>query len=203
MLSAFAQLLTTAGKKLSAFSPALTAFTPMLFAFYRMLFAFVQLLFAFVQMLTAFALPLFAFGHGFSCFPQNLVCFKKGPDVFSAVFPGFGRRGAAVACEDNPFACTRTGKVIFVGGKWRRPYIYSSRMNQNPEQLARDEIDRQLLLCGWVIQNKNQINLAANLGVAIREYQTSVGPADYVLFVSGKPVGLIEAKREEGWDQLE
>lgn len=70
-------------------------------------------------------------------------------------------------------------------------------VNQNPEQIARDEIDKQLLACGWVIQNKSQINLAANLGVAVREYQTNVGPADYVLFVNQIPVGVIEAKRSE------
>jgi len=54
--------------------------------------------------------------------------------------------------------------------------------NQNPEQLARDEIDKQLKACGWIIQSKNQINLNAGLGVAVREYQTDIGPADYVLF---------------------
>jgi type I restriction enzyme R subunit len=70
-------------------------------------------------------------------------------------------------------------------------------LNQNPEQLARDEIDRQLLACGWVIQTKKTFNLAAGPGVAIREFQTAIGPADYVLFVAGKPVGLIEAKRQE------
>jgi type I site-specific restriction endonuclease len=70
-------------------------------------------------------------------------------------------------------------------------------MNQNPEQLARDEIDRQLIACGWVIQNKNTFNLTAGIGVATREFQTNVGPADYILFVNQKPVGLIEAKREE------
>jgi type I restriction enzyme R subunit len=70
-------------------------------------------------------------------------------------------------------------------------------LNQNPEQLARDEIDRQLIACGWAIQDKNTINLSTNLGVAVREYQTDVGPADYVLFVNKKPVGIIEAKREE------
>ena len=31
----------------------------------------------------------------------------------------------------------------------------------------------------------------------MREYQTDVGPADYVLFVDKKAVGVIEAKREE------
>jgi hypothetical protein len=60
--------------------------------------------------------------------------------------------------------------------------------NQNPEQIARDNIDKQLLACGWVVQSKSKINLSANLGVAVREYQTDVGPADYVLFVSGKPL---------------
>lgn len=68
-------------------------------------------------------------------------------------------------------------------------------LNQNPEQLARDRIDAQLTAAGWVVQKK--INFSAGLGVAVREYQTSVGPADYVLFVDGKPVGVIEAKREE------
>jgi len=70
-------------------------------------------------------------------------------------------------------------------------------LNQNPEQIARDQIDKQLSDCGWIIQNKAKINLHAGLGVAVREYQTDVGPADYVLFVGGKPVGIIEAKREE------
>ena len=70
-------------------------------------------------------------------------------------------------------------------------------MNQNPEQLARDRIDADLHRCGWVIQGKNQINLRAAIGVAVREYQTDIGPADYVLFVDGKPVGIIEAKRAE------
>ncbi len=70
-------------------------------------------------------------------------------------------------------------------------------MNQTPEQIARDEIDQQLEICGWKVQSKKQINLAAGLGVAVREYQTDIGPADYVLFVDKKPVGVIEAKWED------
>lgn len=70
-------------------------------------------------------------------------------------------------------------------------------MNQNPEQIARDNIDKQLTACGWVIQSIKQINLNAGIGVAVKEYLTDVGPADYVLFVDGKPCGVIEAKREE------
>ena len=70
-------------------------------------------------------------------------------------------------------------------------------LNQNPEQIARDNIDKQLVACGWIIQDKKKFNLAAGLGIAIREYQTDIGPADYVLFVDKKAVGIIEAKREE------
>ncbi|MBF8962947.1 DEAD/DEAH box helicase family protein [Pontibacter sp. FD36] len=75
-------------------------------------------------------------------------------------------------------------------------------MNQNPEQIARDQIDDLLIASGWVIQDKNKVNLAAATGIAIREYQTDVGPADYVLFVDTKPVGIIEAKREEEGHKL-
>jgi type I restriction enzyme, R subunit len=70
-------------------------------------------------------------------------------------------------------------------------------VNQNPEQRARDIIDAALIKCGWIIQDKSRISINAGLGVAVREYLTDVGPADYVLFVEGKPAGVIEAKREE------
>jgi len=75
-------------------------------------------------------------------------------------------------------------------------------MNQNPEQIARDSIDRQLRTCGWIIQNRSGINLNEGPGIAIREYPTDVGPADYVLFVDSKPVGVIEAKREKEGHRL-
>ena len=69
--------------------------------------------------------------------------------------------------------------------------------NQNPEQIARDLIDQQLIECGWVIQKKKQIDLYAAPGVAVTEYQTDIGPADYVLFVDARPVGIIEAKKAD------
>ena len=75
-------------------------------------------------------------------------------------------------------------------------------VNQNPEQIARDKIDGMLIAAGWVVLSKSQINLAASRGVAVREYQTDAGIADYVLFVDKKPVGIIEAKREEEGEKL-
>ncbi len=72
--------------------------------------------------------------------------------------------------------------------------------NQTPEQSARDRIDEMLSQSGWFVQDEKKINFSAGLGVAVREYQTDVGPADYVLFVDKKPVGVVEAKPED-WGQ--
>ncbi len=60
---------------------------------------------------------------------------------------------------------------------------------------ARAEIDQQLRLAGWTIQNISELNLAASSGVAIREIQSKGGPADYMLFVDGKALGIVEAKK--------
>lgn len=75
-------------------------------------------------------------------------------------------------------------------------------INQNPEQLARDRIDSMLKQAGWIVQSKNKVNLSAGIGVAVREYHTDIGPADYVLFVERKPVGIIEAKKEDEGQRL-
>lgn len=75
-------------------------------------------------------------------------------------------------------------------------------INQNPEQIARDRIDEMLRQAGWTVQSKDKINFNASKGVAVREYTTSVGPADYVLFVNQKPIGIIEAKKEDEGHRL-
>lgn len=74
--------------------------------------------------------------------------------------------------------------------------------NKTPEQLARDNVDQILTEAGRVVQNKNKINFAMGQGIAVREYQTDVGPADYVLFVDKKAVGVIEAKPESWGEKI-
>ena len=69
-----------------------------------------------------------------------------------------------------------------------------------PEQRARRDIDQSLEQAGWSVQNKGSIDLNKGIGIAVCEYPTDVGPADYVLFVDQKPVGVIEAKPED-WAQ--
>jgi type I restriction enzyme R subunit len=75
-------------------------------------------------------------------------------------------------------------------------------VNQNPEQIARDRIDERLIQAGWVVQNAKQISWTKGLGIAVREYQTEVGPVDYALFVDMKPVGVIEAKKDSEGERL-
>ena len=67
---------------------------------------------------------------------------------------------------------------------------------QQPEAAAREDIDRQLMAAGWLIQDKKDLNLHASRGVAVREMQSHGGPADYILFVDGKALGVVEAKKE-------
>jgi type I restriction enzyme R subunit len=66
-----------------------------------------------------------------------------------------------------------------------------------PEQQAREAIDRMLVAAGWAVQSKKDLNPSASLGVAVREYDTDIGPADYILFVDRVPVGVVEAKKPE------
>ncbi len=72
-----------------------------------------------------------------------------------------------------------------------------------PEASARLDIDRMLQAAGWVVQDAKQANLTAKApgskvaGVALRELPMlkGFGTADYILFVDGKAVGVLEAKK--------
>lgn len=71
-----------------------------------------------------------------------------------------------------------------------------------PEAKARQQIDLKLQQAGWVIQDMKQLNLGAGFGVAVREYPTDTGPADYVLFVNRNAAGIIEAKKDSAGENL-
>lgn len=67
----------------------------------------------------------------------------------------------------------------------------------NPEQQAREEIDRLLQAAGWAVQDVAAAHLTAALGVALREFPLNPGHgfADYLLYVDGRACGVIEAKK--------
>ena len=65
-----------------------------------------------------------------------------------------------------------------------------------PEQLARQQIDAQLVACGWVVQDYKQFNPSAGRGIALREAPLKSGTCDYLLLVDRKAVGVAEAKKQ-------
>ena len=71
-----------------------------------------------------------------------------------------------------------------------------------PEAKAREQIDLKLQKTGWIIQDLKQVDLSAGLGVAVREYPTDTGPADYVLFINRNAVGVIEAKKDSAGENI-
>ena len=67
-----------------------------------------------------------------------------------------------------------------------------------PEQQARANIDRLLEQAGWAVQDLAALNVHAARGVAAREFplRPGHGAADYLLYVDGRAVGVVEAKPE-------
>jgi type I restriction enzyme, R subunit len=68
---------------------------------------------------------------------------------------------------------------------------------RSPEQRAREQIDAALAAAGWAVQSRDEIHLGASRGVAVREFilASGFGTADYLLFVDGRAVGALEAKK--------
>jgi type I restriction and modification enzyme subunit R-like protein/uncharacterized protein DUF4145 len=64
------------------------------------------------------------------------------------------------------------------------------------EVQVRRVIDRILAQAGWVVQDVATTNLRVATEVAVREVTMAHGRADYLLYVDGALVGVIEAKRE-------
>jgi type I restriction enzyme R subunit len=71
-------------------------------------------------------------------------------------------------------------------------------MPDTPEARARQNIDHLLTEAGWIVQSRDETNITAGRGVAIREFpmKSGYGEADYLLYVDGVPAGVVEAKKE-------
>jgi type I restriction enzyme, R subunit len=71
-----------------------------------------------------------------------------------------------------------------------------------PEARARQRIDQKLEQAGWIVQDLKQYDPSAGRGLAVREYPTDTGPADYVLFVDRVVCGVIEAKKDSAGENI-
>jgi type I restriction enzyme, R subunit len=65
-----------------------------------------------------------------------------------------------------------------------------------PEEEARKQIDIKLVESGWIVQDREEMNLFAGKGVAVREFGLAEGFSDYLLFIDQSAVGVLEAKPE-------
>jgi len=69
-------------------------------------------------------------------------------------------------------------------------------MPLNETDTRHNLIDPKLEAAGWILQDRDQINLFAGRGIAVREFPLDTGFADYMLFVDRQAVGVVEAKAE-------
>ena len=68
---------------------------------------------------------------------------------------------------------------------------------RSPEVRARhNKINPKLEDAGWNIQDYKTANVQSSKGVAVEYFQIGKDQADYILFVNGVAVGVIEAKKE-------
>jgi type I restriction enzyme R subunit len=65
-----------------------------------------------------------------------------------------------------------------------------------PEAKAREKIDSLLAQAGWLVQDREDMNLTASDAIAVREFKLEKGHGyvDYLLFVDGNALGVVEAK---------
>ena len=71
-------------------------------------------------------------------------------------------------------------------------------MPETPEDRARREIDADLTAAGWLVHDRDGIDITAGRGVAVREFpmKPGFGFADYLLYLDRKAVGAVEAKAQ-------
>jgi type I site-specific restriction endonuclease len=94
--------------------------------------------------------------------------------------------------KEQPKAIGRAslrGRKDEAWGEWRK------RRNKK----ARRELDTHLMAAGWIVQDRDDLDLTAGRGVAVREFamKQGFGFADYLLYVDRKAAGAVEAKPQK------
>ncbi len=70
--------------------------------------------------------------------------------------------------------------------------------HESEKQTRKKRIDQHLKDVGWsILQYAEGLDHQSLTRHAVEEYQTSNGPADHALFVRGKLLGIVEAKKLE------
>lgn len=119
---------------------------------------------------------------------------------------GLTKRRVQIMCETGQIEnAQRIGNMWVFPKSTERPLDGRTKIakqlrkegeHMTPEAKSRANIDKMLTDVGYVLQDMSCFNRTVALGVAVREYPTQSGPVDYLLFIGGKPVGVVEAKAE-------
>ena len=67
--------------------------------------------------------------------------------------------------------------------------------NESERSTRRKRIDPKLKASGWEVVPCEVPTLLTGKGLAVEEYETANGPADYGLFDDGRCIGVVEAKK--------
>lgn len=68
-------------------------------------------------------------------------------------------------------------------------------MTESERQTRRDRIDPKLKAAGWNVVPADLFSSTTRDQLAIEEFETPIGPADYALFDGDRCVGVAEAKK--------
>src|SRR5260221_10106021 len=92
---------------------------------------------------------------------------------------------------------TNTCRAPSAKNERQREAAVSISMISESEWLTRKKrIDSRLTALGWkIVRFSGSIVLASLNKVAVEELPTASGPADYGLFVAGRLLGIVEAKK--------
>jgi type I restriction enzyme R subunit len=66
---------------------------------------------------------------------------------------------------------------------------------ESEKATRRQRVDPRLKMAGWSVVDTDSPTCANGERLAVREFETANGPADYALFDGGQPIGVVEAKK--------
>jgi type I restriction enzyme, R subunit len=67
--------------------------------------------------------------------------------------------------------------------------------SESERTTRRSRIDPKLKVAGWEVVPTTALSSSTGDRVAVEEFETAIGPADYALFDGGRCLGVAEAKK--------
>ena len=72
-----------------------------------------------------------------------------------------------------------------------------SAASLKPEEIAREKIDRALKRAGWAVVSREEYSPNLHAAAVKESLLKGQHEADYILFLEGKAIAILEAKRDD------